>query len=284
MANVARADLRETAMTCAASSPDIGAPLAAPPLADVATIALFLDVDGTLIDFAERPDRVVVDASLPALLRRLSQRLDGALALISGRCLREIDGLLGLRHGAAAGLHGAELRRADGVKLAVAMHAPPELARLRAHAQALVTALPGVFVETKPNAIALHYRSAPQAAEAVHAAAQDLLRAAGAEFMLQGGNHVVELKPVGIDKGGAIAALMRGEPFAGRVPWMLGDDLTDEHAFEQARALGGVGIVVGPRRPTSACYALANPDAVRAWLAALSAHGDAEAARGAAAP
>lgn len=240
-----------------------------PPLPGATASALFLDLDGTLIEFAERPDQVVVDAALPPLLRVLSERLDGALAVLSGRSLREIDALLGLP-GAAAGLHGAELRRADGITI-LATRAGPALATLRVRAAALVSMLPGVIIEAKSNAIALHYRSVPDAADAVHAAALALLRDAGADYALQAGNHVVELKPAGIDKGDAMATLMRSEPFAGRVPWMLGDDLTDEHAFATANALGGFGIVVGPRRPTAARYALADPAAVRAWLAALDA-------------
>lgn len=245
-----------------------------PPLPDLAAMALFLDIDGTLVEFASRPDEVMVDVSLPSLLRALSDRLDGALAPLSGRSLREIDALLGLPRGAAAGLHGAELRRADGIAIAAA-RASPDLSRLRTRATALASTLPGVFVETKSNAIALHYRSVPGAAGAVQEVARALLREAGADYALQAGNHVVELKPAGIDKGCAVATLMRSQPFAGRVPWMLGDDLTDEHAFEAANALGGAGIIVGPRRPTAARYALDDPRAARAWLAALAASADA---------
>ncbi|MBN8728642.1 MAG: trehalose-phosphatase [Xanthomonadales bacterium] len=231
---------------------------------------MFLDLDGTLVDFAERPDGVEVEPGLPPLLARLERHFDGALAPLSGRPLKEIDALLRRRGGAAGGSHGAEIRRADGVMLASTAHLAPELSRLETQARELATAVPGVLVETKPGGIALHYRGAPSAAGAVRDAADALLDAAGPGYMLQAGNHVIELKPAHSDKGAAVAALMATAPFAGRLPWVLGDDLTDEHAFEEAQRLGGVAIVVGPRRPSAASHALASPAAVRAWLSAVA--------------
>jgi trehalose 6-phosphate phosphatase len=241
-----------------------------PPRAALATGALFLDLDGTLLDFAERPDAVVVEAGLRTALQRLHDALDGALALLSGRPLQQIDALLALPHAAAAGLHGAQLRRPDG-RVTVLSPDPAHLQRLREHARALVAGLPGVLLEDKGTALALHYRNVPDAEAAVRRAADDLLHVAGAGFALQPGNRVVEIKPAGVDKGTALLALMEAAPFAGRVPWMLGDDLTDEHAFEQANRLGGVSVIVGARRPTRARHALADPDAARRWLAALAA-------------
>lgn len=243
-------------------------PLPVPTSPGPATLALFVDLDGTLLDFAAHPGEVVVEPSLPAVLRALHTLLDGALAPLSGRPLRQIDDLLGWT-GAAAGSHGAELRRADG-----SLIAPPRrrdrLAALHARAIALLTGMPGTFAEAKPDALALHYRNAPNAAAAVQAVAETLQREAGAGYALQPGNHVVELKRADVDKGRAVVALMREPPFAGRVPWVLGDDLTDEHAFARANALGGDSVIVGPRRPTCARHALADPRAVRAWLAALA--------------
>jgi trehalose 6-phosphate phosphatase len=239
-----------------------------PSWPDPATSALFLDVDGTLLDFAASPGRVVVDATLPPLLQSLSLLFDGALAPISGRPLHEIDALLQLPRGAAAGLHGAELRRGDGTAITTTSDSPHMLA-LRERATRLVAALPGVFVESKPDALALHYRNAPTAASAVRAAASVLEREAGAGYVLQPGNHVIELKPAGTDKGSAVAALMQTATFAGRTPWVLGDDLTDEHAFAVANALGGISVIVGTRRPTAACRALVDPRAAQIWLAAL---------------
>lgn len=257
--------IRRDSLPLSASSP-----LPPPPRPDLATIALFLDLDGSLLDFAARPDAVVVEAGLPARLRQLRQSLQGALALLSGRPLQQIDALLGLPHAAAAGLHGAELRRADGNVIALRADAT-RLETLREHARKFAAATPGVLLEDKGAALALHYRNAPAAATDVQLAATELLRLAGAGFELQPGNRVVELKPAGVDKGVALDALMQAPPFAGRIPWMLGDDFTDEHAFARANELGGVSVVVGSRRPTLAHHALADPAAARDWLAALAA-------------
>ncbi|WP_291191461.1 trehalose-phosphatase [Dokdonella sp.] len=247
----------------------LDAPLPPPPQAQPADVALFLDLDGTLLDFAARPDAVVVEDGLRTRLRRLRTALGGALALLSGRSLQQIDALLGLPEAAAAGLHGAELRRANG-RVSQLRPEAERLEALRDRARAIAAALPGVLLEDKGVAFALHYRNVPDAAPEVERAAHELLRFGGAGFELQAGNRVVELKPAGVDKGVALAALMLEAPFAGRVPWMLGDDLTDEHAFARVEELGGVSILVGERRPTRARHALADPAAARAWLAALA--------------
>jgi trehalose 6-phosphate phosphatase len=239
-----------------------------PPRADAAALALFVDVDGTLLDLAVRPDAVVVDATLPSTLKRLRTRLGGALAPISGRTLRDVDALLD-SDGAAAGLHGAELRGPNGVSLATPAM-PYGLDAARARAIQAAASSPGVLVEDKGGAIALHYREAPDAELDVHRAAIAMLGAAGNGYELLHGKLVIELKPAGADKGTAVAALMRIAPFAGRTPWMVGDDLTDEAAFAEVNADGGVSIIVGERRPTVARYALAGPAAARAWLAALA--------------
>jgi trehalose 6-phosphate phosphatase len=243
--------------------------LPAPPQADVATLALFVDVDGTLLDIAARPDAVIVDASLRRTLMRLHARLGGALAPLSGRALHDVDALLGLGHAAAAGLHGAELRGPDGSALATpAVHAAIEAARTRA-IEAAAT-ISGLLIEDKGAAIALHYRAVPDSEMDVRRVAIGMLDLAGPDYELLNGKFVIELKPKNANKGTALAALMRIAPFAGRTPWMLGDDLTDEDAFAQANALGGVSIIVGPRRPTLARHALAGPAAARRWLSALA--------------
>jgi len=249
-------------------------PLPTPPRAKAATIALFVDIDGTLVDFAARPDGVVVDDSLRPMLREVRTRLGGALAAVSGRPLREIDALLELSSSAAAGLHGAQLRTADGTILAV-MHDASQLDPARELAASMAAAHPGVLVEDKGAAIALHYRMAPAAANDVARAALEMLHTVGPNYELLHGNHVIELKPAQTNKGTALTALMATSPFIGRTPWMIGDDLTDEDAFERANELGGVSVIVGPRRPTLAHYALTNPAAARAWIASLIEHGDA---------
>jgi trehalose 6-phosphate phosphatase len=143
------------------------------------------------------------------------------------------------------------------------------LSLLHREATSLTAALPGVVVEPKPNAIALHFRNAPSAVAAVDRIARALVEQAGPAFTLQRGDHVIELKPAGVDKGDAVARLMREAPFVGRMPWFVGDDLTDEHAFAVAQALGGSGVIVGARRPTGANWALRDPVAVHAWLVEL---------------
>jgi len=240
-----------------------------PPIARAPEIALFLDVDGTLIDFAPTPGLARAEPGLADLLETIAMRLDGALALISGRELDSIDAAIGLPRLAAAGQHGAQIRRADGEVSRFDGVSTP-MPALRRQADAFADAVPGVLVEHKYNALALHFRGAPHAAAAVHAAAQTLLSEAGPAYELLPGNAVVELKPAGATKGTALSALMREAPFAGRVPWVLGDDFTDEHAFESANALGGVSVIVGPRRPTAARFALADPCAVRRWLEAFA--------------
>ena len=248
---------------------DIAATLPAPPQAGAdAGWALFLDVDGTLLDIAQHPDRVEVDARLRDDLARARARLGGAVALLSGRPLSQLDALFGWAALPGAGLHGAELRTPDGRE-----HFTGDagaFARLRADASALVAEASGVLLEDKHRALALHYRHAPEARAAAERIAHMLLQHARDSYALQRGDHVIELKPAGVDKGRALATLMRDAPFRGRTPWMLGDDRTDEDAFQYVNAVGGVSAIVGTRRPTAARHALADPPAVRAWLHRLA--------------
>lgn len=226
--------------------------------------ALFLDIDGTLLDFAPHHDAVIVDARLQRDLDALHRRLDGALALVSGRVLAQIDRLFAWHGRATAGLHGAQVRRADGRLLQDALHA--DLGALRGFATERAARLPGVMLEDKQSALALHYRGAPAQRDAAEALARELQRRAAATHVLQHGDHAIELKPAGSDKGGALAALMEAPPFPGRRPWMFGDDLTDEHAFDETNARDGISVIVGARRPTRARFALRDPAAMRDWL------------------
>lgn len=233
--------------------------------------ALFLDVDGTLLDFASHPEGVRVDAQLHDDLACLRERLHGAVALLSGRTLAQLDDLFDWNRHSAAGLHGAQFRFADGRS-----SDEDGLARvvaLRALAESRIATMRGVLLEDKQQALALHYRNAPKQREFVEQLARELLQRAGNDFTLQHGNHVIELKPAGTDKGRALAMLMDRESFRGRQPWMLGDDFTDEHAFEEVNARGGVSVIVGARRPTQANFALDDPGAVRAWLRGIAGRG-----------
>jgi trehalose 6-phosphate phosphatase len=225
--------------------------------------ALFLDVDGCLLDFADAPDAVTVPATLHATLQRLSQRLHGALALVSGRALRRIDELFAPLRLPAAGLHGLE-RRSTVARLSPPP-VPSALAAIHDEARQVAAAWPGTLVEDKGSALGLHWRAEPRAAAALRAFAEAALpRLPG--YRLQHGDHVVELRPSSGDKGEAILALLEEAPFRGRKPVFVGDDLTDESGFAVINAHGGLSVLVGQREPSAAHYALRDPAAVRAWL------------------
>ncbi|GAA5071191.1 trehalose-phosphatase [Lysobacter panacisoli] len=235
--------------------------LPAPP-AVTSDWALFLDVDGTLLDFADAPGDVVVQPGLVDVLAVLHGRLDGALALVSGRRLAQLDELFAPLHLPAAGLHGLE-RRDDGHE---SLHARPvALDAVLAAARSLAAKFPGARVEDKGVALALHWRGSPAAEEPLHEfATSALIDLPG--YHLQPGNHVVELRPDGAHKGEAVLELMTHAPFHGRRPVFVGDDLTDEAAFKAVGSHGGFGILVGARQPSAARYALHDPAAVRDWL------------------
>ncbi|MEI7035883.1 trehalose-phosphatase [Fulvimonas yonginensis] len=243
----------------------VGAPLPAPPLPRPdQRWALFLDVDGCLLEFVDDPAAVVVSDSLRRLLQALHDRLDGALALVSGRAVHDLDRLFGRPSWALAGLHGYELRYDDGSHREIAVD-PVAEARMREAVQALAARMDGVQLEDKHQAIALHCRRAPQRLPALLAAAR-ALAADLPGYELQPGNLVVEFKPAGMDKGRVVEELMQRPPFAGRAPVYLGDDLTDEHAFAAVNRLGGLSVRIGMREPSQARFTLPSPDAVHAWL------------------
>lgn len=240
-------------------------PLAAPPLPEAnARWALFLDVDGTLLDFNDDPRAVSVSKKLLALLHALHDALQGALALVSGRGLDDLDRLFGQPHWAGAGLHGLELRRADGSfrRLSVT---PEEQQRMHQATTALVARFDGAQLEDKQMAVALHCRRAPHLFDELRHAAEAMIDQLPG-YELQPGNLVIEFKPAGIDKGRAVNELLASTPFLGRVPVYLGDDLTDEHAFASLRRKHGMGVLIGSPRATQASFSLPDPAAVEAWL------------------
>ena len=230
--------------------------------------ALFLDVDGCLLDFAPHPSEVVVPMHLQRDILRLRDRLDGALALVSGRSLDSIDAMFGeLRDVPAAGMHGLERREIDGRRTQAPL-APQSLDGVFAEARRVAANFPGAIVERKGPNLALHWRAAPQAHDALRAFAAAALRVLP-DYRAQGGDMVLELRPGGDspDKGNAVEAFMAQAPFRGRVPVMVGDDLTDEHAFSIVNARDGLSVLVGDRAPSAAHWRLATPAAVREWLA-----------------
>jgi trehalose 6-phosphate phosphatase len=240
-------------------------PLPPPPLPDAGTRwAIFLDVDGTLLDFADDPLAVRPDAALVELLHALHQKLDGALALVSGRELADLDRLFAASHWAAAGLHGLQLRHADGSRREFTV-APAQQAHMRNVARSLAARFDGVQLEDKHAAIALHCRRAPAQLPALHEAAIAVMTHLPG-YELQPGNLVLEFKPAGVDKGRAVLELLRRAPFAGRRPVYLGDDLTDEHAFASVNARDGLSVRIGLREPSLAAFTLPGPAAAEAWL------------------
>jgi trehalose 6-phosphate phosphatase len=236
--------------------------LPAPP-ADLAEgAALFLDFDGTLVELAETPDSIRVAPHLSPLLQRLQRRLEGRLAVVSGRAIGDLERHLDCAGLAVSGSHGLELRLRDGSPVPLA--APRGLDHARERASAFAGAVPGLLVEGKPFSIAIHYRRAPQREAEVRGFMSQL--AADTGLILQHGKMVVELRPPGADKGDAVRALMAEPEFAGARPLFVGDDLTDEDAFRAAADLGGGGVLVGGERETAARWRLAGVPAVAAWL------------------
>lgn len=235
------------------------------PSADLLNGAsLFLDFDGTLVEIAAQPDAVQVDGRVIMLMDRLSRRLEGRIAVISGRSAAQVRDLLGGPVMTVVGCHGLEFHWADG--RVEAMERPDALERVLSAAHALAQNFPGTLVEDKPLGVALHFRQAPAAEQASVDLAVRLAAKFGLE--LQPGKMMVELRATGGDKGSAVRILMREPLFAGTRPLFLGDDLTDEAGFLAARTMSGAGVLVGAQRPTAAGYRLANVSEVVAWLEA----------------
>ena len=234
-------------------------------LLSAAGTAVFLDFDGTLVDLAPTPDGVRLEPGVVEALALLAERHGGALALISGRPVAQIDAMLAPLVLPVAGVHGVERRGADG-QLHVA--ATPDVAPVLARARALAAMYPGLLVEQKRGAVALHYRLAP---ELEHLCSQEMTAAVQAcpGVLLLHGKMVLEAKPAATDKGGAIAAFMQETPFAGRRPVFAGDDTTDEAGFVFVQQVGGQGVKVGSG-PSAATLRLASPGTLRTALLAAS--------------
>jgi trehalose 6-phosphate phosphatase len=228
--------------------------------------AFFLDLDGTLLDIAETPEAVDPGEREIILLAKLKNACDGALALISGRSLTRIDELFSPLMLPAAGQHGAERRDAQGQR-----HRHPfavkALKPVAGGIRSFAARHQGLVFEDKGASVALHYRLAPQLAQAAIAKVREAAAPLGDAVEVQGGKMVVELKPAGCDKGKAIEQFMREPPYAGRVAVFLGDDVTDEYGFRVINRIGGHSVKVG-EGPSAARWRLESPAAARAWLAA----------------
>ncbi len=223
--------------------------------------ALFLDFDGTLADLAPQPELVRVADDLVALLRLLFGHVSGALAIVSGRRLSDLDEFLRPLELPSAAEHGAQRRLADGQLVSVA---PPDLQYAIKAAGAMAMQHPRLRVEIKNAAVALHYRHAPELQSlCLQVMTEAVAASTGVELL--SGKYVFEIKPAGVSKGTAIAAFMQEAPFAGRMPLCAGDDVTDEAGFSAVQLLGGAGIKVGDGE-TLAHYRCASPAALRQWL------------------
>lgn len=237
--------------------------LPTPPGALLADASLFLDLDGTLVDFAMTPDGIEVCDNLRNLLRSLQDRLDGRVAVISGRALADLDSHLNLGNLALSGSHGLERRHANGrtesaKPLACVSEATADIDAFASDHD--------LIAEPKPGGVALHFRTRPELEETVD---QFMAARAGHHGLtLQKGAMVRELRAPGRNKGDVVRQFMAEEPFITGRPVFLGDDLTDEDAFVAARELGGTGILVGADRATAATYALPDVAAVKSWLGA----------------
>lgn len=229
--------------------------------------ALFLDLDGTLAPIAARPQDVQPDPRRTSLLERLARRLDGRLAVISGRTLADVDRILEGCVASVAAVHGLVHRGPDGSVREAAPNA--NLSDAVAGFHAFATCDPGLFVEEKAGlSVALHFRQAAACATAARACARELAHRTG--LTLQEGDMVEELRTPGASKGDSVRAFMAAPPFAGAVPVFVGDDVTDEVGFEAAHALGGQGVRIGAPRATAARFRLLGVDAALEWLEAAS--------------
>lgn len=238
------------------------AELVAPPFMEPDRLALILDLDGTLAPIASTPEAVRVDRAALDLLVRIAGRLDGRLAVVSGRPIADVDRILAGSVPVVAGIHGLEWRTQAGGLVRARPH--PRLPEALEALRQFAAGKPGLLVEDKGLSAALHYRNAPALAEQARSFAAEVAGKTG--LALQAGNMVVELRTPGPDKGDAIAAIM-GEPrFRDAVPYFFGDDLTDEDGFRAARHLGGAGILVGEERPSAADFRLAGVGDLMAWL------------------
>jgi trehalose 6-phosphate phosphatase len=246
--------------------------IAAPSLvADLRECAILLDVDGTILDLAPTPREVWVPPSLRHAMTRLGARTGGALALVSGRSLSDLDRLFAPLQLAAVGGHGAELRpRAGGTAHLREAVLDPALKRKLAR---LAEIGPGILSEDKGYSLALHYRLAPELGDAVNqAVARICADDPGAPIEVLPGKSVVEIKQVGFNKGTAVRELMRHAPFRDRRPIFIGDDVTDESVFEMISEFDGMAFSVG-RRVDGVDGYFDTPEAVRDWLAQIAADG-----------
>ena len=238
-----------------------------PPPAPQRDWAYFFDIDGTLIDLADTPNSVQVSDEARLLLERLYECAGGAVALMSGRPIAEIDRLFPAIRMPVAGQHGVERRNAAGI---LSRHASPteSFDHARQQLTAAIADKPGLLLEDKGVSLALHYRRVPELADFVQRTMRAILPQLGGQYSLQLGKSVVEMKPAGKDKGLAVLEFLEEPPFAGRAPVFVGDDESDEYGFHVVNRLSGYSVKVGAGA-TAARWHLPDVEAVRQWLRSI---------------
>jgi trehalose 6-phosphate phosphatase len=233
-------------------------------------IALFLDVDGTLLDLAERPDDVTVPPDLLTSLAAAEAKTGGALALISGRTIADLDRLFAPLRLRAAGVHGAEMRLGPDDPASPGPEIVALPTSLRPALDDILRDFPGTFVEDKRYSLAVHYRQAPGAGDALRVRLARIFEAfPQTELTMLEAHYAFELKSPQFDKGRAVGAFLATRPFHGRAPIYIGDDETDESGFAAVSACGGRAYSVGLRRP-GVVATFASPSKVRGWLAGFA--------------
>jgi trehalose 6-phosphate phosphatase len=252
--------------------------LSAPPIVGAAgdsvaglPFALFLDVDGTLLDLAARPDDVVTPPNLISTLKRAENTLGGALALISGRSIDDVDRIFAPLRLRMSGVHGAEIRfDPDAPTIATTMGDLPK--SLLAALERAIRPFPGVFVEDKRFSFTVHYRLAPSAEQPLRSIVQQLIESTSIGVEIMDAHYAIEIKNPSFDKGGAIAAFLSTPTFYERTPIFIGDDTTDESGFALVTSRGGLAYSVGSPR-AGAIVGFPGPPAVREWLAEFASRG-----------
>jgi trehalose 6-phosphate phosphatase len=235
---------------------------------DLGSVALLLDVDGTILDTAITPDSVVVPASLRLSLKLLQAKTGGALALVSGRLIRNLDALFAPLRLPAIGGHGAEMRL-SGNDVTLAPHAAIIGGSLQKLVEDTVASDSRIILENKGSSLALHYRLAPQIEQTLKSKIAEIILQVGVQDIeVMHGKAVIEIKPANFNKGEAVREMMKNPPFAHRKPVFVGDDTTDESVFKVLPMLGGIGYSVERFIP-GVDGTFDSPHDVRCWLAHL---------------
>jgi trehalose 6-phosphate phosphatase len=239
-----------------------------PDSLSLAETAFFFDFDGTLVELASTPDGIFVPRSVPDILAALRRATNGAVAVVSGRGIDNIDSFLQMPDLPVAGMHGAERRDSNGDVQRIGFN-DERLLRMEHELEKVVNTNPGMLLEIKGAALALHYRNAPDREAAARAATEGLVQRYADAYVLQPGKMVYEIKPKDVDKGRAVRAYMAEPPFTGREPVFIGDDLTDEKGFAVVNEFDGLSVKIGPG-DTVARARIESVELLLDWLQVIS--------------